>query len=68
MHSIKVFGLSILAIAIIILMGIQQLPVNHDLGMFFVFVGGCTAIGLTLDLVNHVKERIRKNNLRKLQP
>jgi hypothetical protein len=42
--------------------------VNRDLGMFFVFVGGCTAIGLLFDLVNHVKARIRKNNVRKLQP
>jgi hypothetical protein len=68
MQGIKVFGLSIFAVVIMILMGVQQLSVNQDLGMFFVFVGGCTAIGLVLDLVNYIKLRIRRNNVRKLQP
>lgn len=68
MQSVKVFGLSILAVVIIILMGVQQLPINQNLGLFFVFVGGCTSIGILLDLITHIKGKIRKNNIRKLQP
>jgi len=68
MQSVKVFGLSIVAVVIIIVMGLQQLPINQHLGLFFVFVGGCTSIGILLDLITHIKGRIRKNNIRKLQP
>ncbi|RAW00125.1 hypothetical protein [Pseudochryseolinea flava] len=68
MQSVKVFGLAILGVVIVIMMGVQQLPFNQNLGLFFVFIGGCTSIGVLLDLITHIKVRIRKNNIRKLQP
>lgn len=64
--SIKVFGLAIVAIGVMIYMGVSGISVNHSSGPFFIFVGTCTAIGLTLDIINHIKARIRRNNIRKL--
>lgn len=68
MKSLKVFGLSFLAVGLIILMGVMQMSNNQTGGTFFIFVGTCTLLGLAIDMGNHLKEKIRKNNIRKLQP
>jgi len=68
MRSIKIYSLSIFAITLMILMGFHEMSNNHNGGVFFVFVGTCTAIGLTIDMVGYARERIRKNNIRKLHP
>ena len=68
MRNTKIFCLSFLAVGMMILIGMMQMS-NHEAGgIFFVFVGSCTMLGLAIDVANHVKERIRKNNIRKLQP
>lgn len=66
MKSITIFTLAILGVCTLLYTGADLLPSHHKLGLFFIFVGGCTSVGLGIDLVNHVKERVRKNNLRKL--
>lgn len=68
MRSFKIFSLALLAVAAVFFIGVQQLSRNVSGGTFFVFVGACTAVGLTIDIVNHIRERIRRNNVRKLQP
>jgi hypothetical protein len=68
MRSLKVFGLSFFALSLMILIGVMQMSQDEAGGVFFLFVGTCTMIGLAIDMANHVKERIRKNNVRKLQP
>jgi hypothetical protein len=68
MKSLKVFGLSFFAVGLMILIGMMQMSNNQNGGIFFIFVGTCTMLGLAIDMTNHVKEKIRKNNVRKLQP
>jgi len=68
MRNIKIFSLALLAVATVLFMGFQQLSRHESGGLFFIFVGACTAVGLTIDIVVHIKGRIRKNNVRKLLP
>jgi hypothetical protein len=68
MRSLKVFGLSFFAVALMILIGVMQMSENEASGIFFIFVGTCTMIGLSIDMANYVKEKSRRNNIRKLQP
>jgi hypothetical protein len=68
MKNFKIFSLALLAVAAVFFTGVQQLSRNQSGGQFFIFVGACTAVGLTIDIVNHIRERIRKNNVRKLLP
>lgn len=68
MRSLKIFSLALLAVAAVFFTGVQQLSRNQSGGTFFIFVGACTAVGLTIDIVNHIRERIRRSNVRKLHP
>ena len=66
MKSITIFTLAILGVCAMVYTGTDLLSSNHKLGLFFIFVGGCTSVGLSIDIIAHMKEKIRKNNLRKL--
>jgi uncharacterized membrane protein YGL010W len=68
MKTVKVFTLAILAIAMMFYIGANGLSQKLSFGPFFIFVGICTTIGLAMDITNHVKERIRKSNVKKLLP
>lgn len=68
MRSLKIFGLAFLAVIMIILIGVMQLSDDQTGGIFFLFVGICTFVGLAIDMATHMKEKIRRNNIRKLQP
>ena len=57
--------LAALAVILMITLGIEGMRNHLAMGPFFIFVGSCTSIGLTLDIINVVRERIRKSNLRK---
>lgn len=61
----KQFILAALAVILMIILGIEGMKSQLAMGPFFVFVGGCTSIGLTLDIIHVVRQRIRKSNLRK---
>jgi hypothetical protein len=64
----KKLTIALLAVILMIILGFIGMESKSASGPFFMFVGTCTAIGLTLDIFNVVRERIRKANLRKLRP
>jgi hypothetical protein len=66
MKNILLFGLAAAAVMLMLYAGLQGLLNDHSYGSFFMFVGATTTIGLGIDLVNHLKLRIRKSNIRKL--
>ena len=66
MKNILIFSLAIIGVSVLVYTGTDLLSSHHKLGLFFIFVGGCTSIGLTIDIVAHVKERLRKSSIRKL--
>ncbi len=62
----KQITLAIAAIAVMIYLGYDGMSNQSSSGPFFMFIGICTAIGLTLDITNLIRQWIRKSNLRKL--
>lgn len=61
MKKWMIFALAFLGVFAMIYAGIEAIS-NHQerAGMFFVFVGGMTVIGLVLDLANHLKTKTRR--------
>ena len=53
-------------IIVMIYMGYYGMETQSQSGPFFMFIGICTAIGLTIDITNLIRQWIRKSNLRKL--
>lgn len=68
MKNITIFSLAILGVGVMLYMGIAGMSHNPKLGLLFIFVGCSTGVGLSLDIANHLKERVRKSNVRKLRP
>jgi hypothetical protein len=66
MKNIFLFSLALFAIIITLYAGLHGLAKNHSYGFFFLFTGALTTIGLGIDVMNHLKIHIRKNNVRKL--
>jgi hypothetical protein len=66
LRSITIFSLALIAVSLMIYVGVTGLPGSAISGPFFLFIGGCTAIGLALDIVNHVRKELRKGRIRKL--
>ncbi len=56
MRSLKIFESRSARRSSRVFTGVQQLSRNQSGGTFFVFVGACTAVGLTIDIVNHIRE------------
>ncbi len=53
-----IFLLAFAGVATMIYIGVEALEKDHHrTGMFFMFVGGMTVIGLVLDVANHLKTR-----------
>ena len=65
MKNSVVLILVLLVIVAVLYAGLNGLTKDHAYGMVFSFVGAITTIGLGMDVVNHLKVRIRKNNVRK---
>ncbi len=63
--NIIVLVLSIIAIGVMILAGVNGIMRDHATGPFFIFLAACCATGLSMDLRRVVKERIRNNKVRK---
>ena len=59
----KQFALALLAVTFMILLGVYGMENNSMSGPFFMFIGVCTAIGLFLDVVNALRQRIRRANV-----
>ena len=62
----KKLALALFAVVLMICLGFLGMESNSSSGPFFMFVGSCTAIGLTLDFYNAVREKIRRAHLKKL--
>lgn len=60
--------LMIVLVAVLLFAGVNGIMNDHSSGPLFIFVGMCTAAGLSLDISKMIKDRIRKSNLRKLRP
>ena len=66
MKNFLLLTLALLAVIVILYAGLNGLTKNHSYGFFFTFIGAVTTVGLGLDVVNQLKIRIRKTNVRKL--
>jgi hypothetical protein len=66
MKKFLLFGLAVAAVMLMLFAGLQGIVNDHSYGSFFTFIGAITTIGLGIDVVNHLKIRIRKSNIRKL--
>lgn len=66
MKNILLFSAAILAVVVMLYAGYEGLVRNHSYGSFFTFIGAVTTIGLGIDVVNHLRIRLRKSNVRKL--
>jgi hypothetical protein len=66
MKHFLLFGLAVAAVMLMLFAGLQGILNDHSYGSFFIFIGAITTIGLGIDVVNHLKVRIRKSNIRKL--
>lgn len=58
--------LALLGVVFMIYLGVNGMTNKYATGPFFLFVGVCTAIGLSLDIANVIRQKIRKANLKKL--
>jgi len=60
------FSLALLTVILMLYAGLKGIIHDYSYGFFFTFIGSLTAIGLILDIANHLRNLIRKNNVRKL--
>jgi hypothetical protein len=58
--------LALLAVILMLNLGFYGMEVKSTSGPFFIFVGACTAIGLTLDFIIVIKQKIRRSRVSKL--
>jgi hypothetical protein len=68
MKNYKYLSLAILAVVVMLYAGIDGIINQYSYGPFVTFVGGCTAVGVAIDLIQHVQLSLRKSNVRKLRP
>lgn len=66
MKNISVLVLATIAVAAMLYAGINGITNNYSYGPFIMFIGFCTAVGLSIDLFNLVQVKIKKSNVRKL--
>ena len=66
MKNLTLLCLAAIAVTVMLYAGFDGLTKNYAYGPFITFIGGCTAIGVAIDVYNHIQERIRKSNTRKL--
>lgn len=66
MKNFLLLGLALLAVGVMLYAGLNGIMKDHSYGFFFTFTGALTSIGLGMDVVNHLKVRVRKSTVRKL--
>ena len=66
MKNLTVLFLAIIAVCVMLYAGIQAIANDYSYGPSMTFIGLCTAVGLSIDVFNHIQIRIRKSNVRKL--
>jgi hypothetical protein len=65
MKNIIVLMLALVAIGVMAYAGVNGILRDHSSGPLFIFLAACCATGLSMDITTTVKERIRRNNVRK---
>jgi hypothetical protein len=58
--------LALLVVLLLLNLGLYGMEVHSSSGPFFMFIGVCTAIGLTLDIVIAIRQKIRRSRISKL--
>lgn len=66
MKNLTVLALAIIAVCSMLYAGFDGIDRDYSYGPFLVFVGACTAIGVAIDLMNHVQLRLRKSRIGRL--
>lgn len=66
MKKSLVLILALAAVITLLYAGLNGLTRDHSYGTVFTFIGAITTVGLGMDVVNHLKIQVRKNNVRKL--
>lgn len=66
MKNLLLLSLALVAVTVMLYAGLNGLMKHHSYGSFFTFIGGLTTVGLGMDVVNHLKVRTRKANVRRL--
>lgn len=65
MKNLTMLFLVVVLIIVLTYAGINGIMHDHATGPLFIFLAVCTATGLTIDLNRFVKERVRRNNIKK---
>jgi hypothetical protein len=65
MKSLLVFFLAVVAVALMVYAGVNGILRDHASGPLFIFLAACCATGLSMDITTTVKQRIRRNNVKK---
>lgn len=58
--------LALLVVVLLLNLGFYGMEMKSTSGPFFMFIGVCTAIGLTLDIIIMIREKIRRSKISKL--
>jgi hypothetical protein len=65
MKNYTVMILAIILVIVLAYAGVDGILKDHATGPLFIFLALCSATGLTIDINRVVKERVRKNNIKK---
>ena len=65
MKNLTVLILAFIMVAVMLYAGVNGVIRDHAYGPFFIFLAACTATGLAFDITKAIKDRIRKDNVRK---
>lgn len=66
MKNYLLLSLALLGVIVMLYAGLNGIVKNYSYGFFFTFTGAITTVGLGLDVINHLKDRERRNSVRKL--
>jgi hypothetical protein len=58
--------LALLVVLLLLNLGLYGMEAKSSSGPFFMFIGVCTAMGLTLDVIIIIREKIRRARISKL--
>lgn len=64
--TMKKILLALLVVVLLFNLGFYGMEMKSTSGPFFMFIGVCTAIGLTLDIITMIREKIRRSKISKL--
>lgn len=62
----KKVTLAIVAIVFMLYLGFQGMANQSISGPFFMFIGVCTSVGLSLDIINMIRQKLRRSRISKL--